>query len=127
MRSAAVCAVILVPFTTLLSMNQPGSVASKKKPYFTNRGKIDVDDWFLGGALLGAALAAVPVRRPGVMGWKRYLGAACIGSLVGLYVYERTHHREYKRAVKLQREYKKQRAGDGGTTYPTQSPREPGK
>lgn len=57
MRSAAVCAVILVPLSAWASMTRSGSVQDKKRVYLTNLRRIDVDDWSLGGALLGAALA----------------------------------------------------------------------
>ena len=127
MRSAAVCAVILVPLSAWVSMTRSGSVQDKKRVYLTNLRRIDVDDWFLGGALLGAALAAVPVRRPAVIGWKRFLGAVCIGSLAGQNVYVINHYREHLKALQLQREYEKQRSGGGVTKSPFQFPREPGR
>jgi len=133
MRSAAVCAVIVAPLSALTLTMQArrtapsGSLRRKKRVYFTNLRKIDVDDWYLGGALLGAALAAVPVRHPAVIGWKRYLGAACIGALGGRDVYVLKHHGEYGRAMQLQKEYEKQQSGEGGTRHPIYFPRESGK
>lgn len=95
MRSAAVCALIVVPLSALTLTMQArrtapsGSLRRKKRVYFTNL-RNDID-WYLNGALLGAALAAVPVRRPAVIGWKRYLGAARIGAPGGRDVYVLKH------------------------------------
>lgn len=105
MRSTAICAVIMIPLGALYLMTQSGSVERKKRVYLTNLRKTDVDDWLLAGALLGTAIAAVPVRRPAVTGWKRYLGAACMGSLGGRDAYVVSHHKEYVRARELQEEY----------------------
>jgi hypothetical protein len=42
-----------------------------------------VDDMCIGGAVLGAFLALQPRAFPGVKGWRRFLGAATVGSAFG--------------------------------------------
>lgn len=45
-----------------------------------------VDDMFIGGGVLGTLLAMNPRALPGVGGWRRFLGAATVGSgVVGYY------------------------------------------
>ena len=50
MRTAAICAAILLPLDALISINQAqrstqsGSVASKKRAFCTNLSKVDIDD-----------------------------------------------------------------------------------
>jgi hypothetical protein len=44
-----------------------------------------VDDMCIGGAVLGAFLAINPRALPGVGGWRRFLGAATVGSALGAY------------------------------------------
>lgn len=44
---------------------------------------MEVDDWSLGGALLGVAAVAFSDRGIRGLGWRGVLGGAGIGSLVG--------------------------------------------
>lgn len=48
-----------------------------------NKGQVEVDDWSLGGALLGVAAVAFSDRGIRGLGWRGVLGGAGIGSLVG--------------------------------------------
>lgn len=63
MRSAAICAVVTLPWSVLQvrSRNRQaaelGFVRGPKRAYLVSLGRIDVDDWCLVGALLGAAPA----------------------------------------------------------------------
>ena len=41
-----------------------------------------MDDMCVGGSVLGVLLAVNPRALPGVGGWKRFLGAATVGSAV---------------------------------------------
>jgi hypothetical protein len=47
-----------------------------------------VDDLVVGGGVLGAFLALHPRALPGVLGWKRFFGAATVGGAFGGYVGE---------------------------------------
>lgn len=114
MRSAAICAVVSVPWSALQvrSRNRQaaelGFVRGPKRAYLASLGRIDVDDWYLIGALLGAVVAMVPVRRPGVTGWKRYIGAASLASSGSHLAHSITSGEEYIKALALQEELRKQ-------------------
>lgn len=55
----------------------------KRRVLFEKTGSLDTDDFIVGGAAIGTLLALNRRVVPGVVGWRRFLGMASIGSVIG--------------------------------------------
>ncbi|MCJ1256292.1 hypothetical protein MMC24_004113 [Lignoscripta atroalba] len=52
-----------------------------------NQGQMEVDDWSLAGAVLGAVAVTMSTRRGELRRWRRVVGGAGIGSMAGVMGY----------------------------------------